>query len=98
MSIADELIELGPFRPGQATVLTAAELNALREELLEGRRLKAARDRFTVFGWTYEGPDLSIACACGWESAFDKPDAGSAYAALAELVRRADEHGEACSG
>jgi len=97
MSLADQIIEHGPYPPDEFRILnvTTAELNELRDELIAARALKellAAR-RFTVDA-VYSG-DLYVTLECNqpdcpWIAEPDTP------ADLAELVQRATEHAEVC--
>ena len=99
MSLADQIIEHGPVEshdqvPRWFEALTAANINALRYELLELRQRRAAdetRERIRVEGVFACGPELSVQCACRrWTVHSERPHT------LAELVRRADQHGEEC--
>lgn len=100
MSLADQIIEHGPVEshdevPRWFEALTAKGINALRDELLEGRRLRAAaeaRERYEVDPY-YDGePWISLECKrC--DQSFDDLQTAS----LAELLRRADQHGEECT-
>lgn len=100
MSLADQIIEHGPVEshdevPHWFEALTAAGINALRDELLELRRLRAAaeaRSRF-VADINFWDDEAVLRCGvCGHRIAIgidpDQP--------LAELVRRTDEHTEEC--
>lgn len=99
MSLADQIIDGGPYRGGdslpiEVQVANDDELNALRDELLELRRLRAAaeaRERIEIDPY-YDGePWMSLECKqC--DQGFDDLQTVT----LTDLVRRADEHGETC--
>lgn len=99
MSLADQIIKHEPWdAAGFAYVhSTGAELNALRDELLELQRLRTAaeaRERVTVEADcnVNDMPLLRTVCdRCGIESEHD------GQLRLAELLRRADQHGEECT-
>lgn len=100
MSLADQIINQGPYRDGdslpiEVQVADSAEVNELRDELMAARALKEllASGRFLVYaaasgdaqiGLTHDG------CPGRWWV-----DLGD-FTALAELVQRAAEHAEVC--
>ena len=97
MSLAEQIIEHGPYPDGEINQLTlnGDEANALREELLELRRLRAqaeALKHIDVSGLGRDDRDVEAHCnRCGvWYATLD------AYSALDELVQRAGEHAEVC--
>ncbi len=98
--LADQIINHQPWQPDALGGISAtgAELNELRDELLELRQLRAAaetRERYEVGAYGAHGYDacLSLSCPpCEWES---DGEWGQALT-LAELNRRAAEHGEEC--
>jgi hypothetical protein len=99
-SLADQIIEHGPWQPGEVQrgfrhlpLTDETQLNALRDELIEGRRLRKAAvealDRVVRdLRANYRTGDKSIEYINGFEDAAET---------LAELVRRADEHTEECA-
>lgn len=100
-SLTDRIIDAGPYAHGDVLppelvqdVFKTHELNALRDELIELRRLRTAAEtleRFEVHGAGYDDTDVALGCPrCGADARLD------AYATLADLVRRADEHAEVC--
>lgn len=101
MSLADQIIEHEPWSPDALAGLnaTGAEMNALRSELLELRLRRQAdedRARFVIRVLSYRsggglvfGIDHLACPAKWWDEAEDSTT-------LAELLRRADEHGEVC--
>ena len=96
MSLADQIIEHQPWGCGLLGSIQATgdELNELRAELLELRRLRAtaeARRSIEIDPYCDGDPWMSLECnRCG--AGFDDLQAVT----LAELVRRADEHTEGC--
>lgn len=96
MSLAEQIIEHGPYPDGEINQLTlnGDEANALREELIDLRRLQAqaeALKRFEVQGWgDRDGGHLQLSHECGNDTWIDEPHT------LAELVQRAGEHTEGC--
>lgn len=99
MSLADQIIDHEPWQPDELAEFhcTGAEANALRDELLELRQLRQAaeaRRRFsvdTLIGGEDEPDSVALYCTnCRWDVYPDAP------VPLAELVRRAAEHGEEC--
>lgn len=95
MKLTDQIIEHGPFvagepQPDWMRSPKATDYNELRNELIAARE---ARERFQVEGIGLYGAsgDLSLRCGrCPWTLHT------SARLTLAELNRRADEHGEEC--
>lgn len=104
MTLADQIIEYGPIAqdyligPGFAGPLRwlcAADVNALRDELLELRRLRAAaeaRERFYVEGGGQHSEGLGIWLTHDCGRILHEPFRSD----LAELCQRADEHGKEC--
>lgn len=107
-SLADQIIEHGPFESGSlmlasfaSELLQAGPLNQLRDELIEGRKLRAAaeaREQYDVFGFGEPGEfgygAVALKCLrCPWQH---ETDTTVDTLTLAELVRRADEHSEEC--
>ena len=101
MNLAERIIDGGPYVAGDVLPdwmrqPTAVGFNALREELLELRRLRAAgeaRKRFEVqASGDYLGEaDIELMCTrCAWIAELDTTFT------LAELNRRADGHTEVC--
>ena len=103
MTLADQIIEHKPWpAAGSFSLeLTGADVNALRDELIEGRRLRAAAEArqeltFAAHGWNDAGTatvrighprcGLNVVEICG----------AGPMMPLAELVRRADGHTEGC--
>lgn len=99
MTLADQIIEHGPWTrndviPGHLRIMMSTDLNALRDELIELRRLRAAaeaRERYEVSLnlWMDQGPSLDCR-TCGAEWPLSDDDT------LTDLVQRADEHTEGC--
>lgn len=109
MSLADDLIEHGEWRndsrcrlitPSLVIGCTGADLNALRDELLELRQLRAAAEEMRALLTELVDPD-----PC-W---FDHNGGCQAHGYLSlapgekcpnertkELLRRVDQHGEEC--
>jgi hypothetical protein len=90
VSIADRIVEAGPFSPGQVLepelvreIFKTGELNALHAELVELRQLRAAAAKAD-----YD--------QCGCLGGILSEWSVSSQEELAELVQRADEHTEAC--
>lgn len=106
MSLADQIIDGGPYAEGDTIRawmlppnLTAAALNALRDELLELRRLRALLEQFEVGGnLDDQDCDISLTChKCSWHIWIEvSPFDDGPTVTLAELVRRAGEHTEDC--
>jgi hypothetical protein len=102
VTLADQITNHEPWNPDALAGMqaTGAELNALRDELLELRRLRAAaevRERFEVGAIPALGSpglaDLSLRHRCRvgvWAVHIERP------LTLAELNRRADGHAEVC--
>jgi hypothetical protein len=100
VSLADLIIEHGPYRDGDSLpiavqVADAEEANALRDELIELRRLQAAGatwERFAVESGSHHpsGVGLWLICPHGRLTEIE----GSPT--LAELNRRAEEHTKGC--
>lgn len=101
MSLADQIIEHQPWSPDALAGFqaTGEEMNALRDELNEGRRLRAAaeaRERINVYAPPYRSGGKVVlgihhdGCPNRWW------DEAADFTALADLVRRADEHTEEC--
>jgi hypothetical protein len=98
MTLADLIIEHGPFTPGDVVLASFANqllhvggLNALRDELIAARKARENRDRLTVLAVPGDDDDdqLLISCSrCPWIVVLE------GTATLAELNRRADEHTE----
>lgn len=100
MDLADQIIDAGPYetrldavRGGMLVGQSAAELNVLRDQLIELRRLKAAAEaqqRFLldVNFWDDHAKVLCLTCRTTWGIG----DGDT----LAELNQRADEHTEVC--
>lgn len=100
MTLADQIIDSGPYRGGDSLpieVQTAGEdqLNQLRDDLLELRRLRAAVARLSRYEvdlnrWT-DPVELSLSHDCPrWYASL------ADSVTLAELVRRADQHTQDC--
>lgn len=106
MSLADQIIDGGPFVPGDVIPAWAADLtrsepmNALRDELIELRQLRAAAEEMRALLTELVDPD-----PC-W---FDHNGGCQAHGYLSlapgekcpnertkELLRRADQHTEEC--
>lgn len=97
MSLAGLIIEHGPYEPYALVpnqvmrFVESEQLNHVRDELIELRRLRTAaeaREQCTVEAY---GTELALTCnRCGWTSWPREP------IHLADLVRRADEHTEGC--
>ena len=97
MDLEDQIIDAGPYVAGQTLpfhpIIAAAELNALRDQLIELRQLKAAaeaRERFDVYINFWDDRATLDHRTCGAELQLDDGDT------LAELNRRAGEHTEVC--
>jgi hypothetical protein len=102
VTLADQIIEHGQFLPGDVmhvnlgeALMSAPAMNALRDELIELRRLRAAdaaRERYGVSLnlWMDQGPSLDCR-TCGAEWPLSDDDS------LPDLVRRADQHTEGCA-
>lgn len=100
MTISDQIIENGPYTagdviPGVLHFPQAAEFNALRDELIELRRLRAAAEALSLYEIDlnrYVDPvELTLYHGCRhWSVTLTDSFT------LAELVRRADQHGEKC--
>jgi hypothetical protein len=97
VSIADRVIDAGPYAAGQTLpvelvrdVFKTAELNELRAELVAGRALKELLGRYEITGVGYDFHEVELWCRCGWNVEVN------ANTGLAELVQRADEHTEVC--
>lgn len=98
MSLADQIIEHGPYEPGHAVPaevesLSSTELNELRDELIELRQRRQADEALERYDIapghaSAYGRMTCLACYEPWE--IRDP------LTLAELVRRAAEHGEEC--
>ena len=102
MSLADQIIEHGPYTPGEVQrgfkhlpLTDETALNELRDELIAARALKEllASGRFEVWAAADSDPWMALGCnnGCGWVV-----DLGSSPIGLAELVQRAGEHAEGC--
>lgn len=99
MTLADQIINHEPWNPDQLAQLnaTGADLNALRDELLEGRRLR------TVGEARCHSCDHTAAMhhddGC-WRSVLTgtigRHLVCPCTVPLAELLRRADQHREEC--
>ena len=104
MSLADQIIEHGPYRGGDrmtavmAGVVDLTQINELRDELVAGRALKEllAGGRFNVYasllrarGGAFLGLEHD-GCPSRWYAELDD------FTALAQLVQRAGEHAEVC--
>lgn len=101
MSLADRIIEDGPFIAGDVMPAWAGEfhrtqaLNELRDELIAARALKEllTSGRFTIDAVWSSDLYITIECNrpdCPWIAEPDTP------ADLGDLVRRAGEHAEVC--
>lgn len=92
MNLADQIIHGGPVDLDEiARLITAADLTALRDELIAGRKLTALLGELKVTALYTYGPTLSLRHTCPhWAVHIDQA------MTLAELVRRADEHTEGC--
>lgn len=98
MTLADQIIEHGPYRGGdqlpiEVQTADSAEINAFRAELIELMKLRAAaeaRSRLIVDldFWNDTALLVCMTCRARMPLGPDEP--------LAELVRRADEHTEEC--
>jgi len=107
VSLADQIIEHGPFvagevQPGWMRLPKAVDYNALRDELIEGRRLRAAaeaRSRFQISVNAFrDGEGAYVALRHGiCDIAEYEDEGGGPTIDLAELDRRADEHTEGCA-
>lgn len=91
-SIADQMIEHGPYQPHQAVAWwDTAALNELRDELTAARALRDLLGQVEVSALYTLGPILQIRHTCPhWAAHVDRP------LSLAELVQRASEHAEVC--
>lgn len=103
MTLADQIIEHGRWNDAGRIMCTVemAELNALRDELIERRKFRAAaeaRERYEVSVSAFrDGEGAYVAMRHGdCDVAEYEDDAGGPVIALAELVRRGDEHTEEC--
>ena len=85
MNLADQIIEHGPYVVDEIAYVTGstAEFNALRDELIELRKLRAAAARAD-----YD--------QCGCLGGILGEWSVMSQAELDELVQRADEHTEDC--
>lgn len=105
MSLADQIIEHGPWKPGtiglelladtSGALIIPEAVNELRDELIAARALKELLGRFQVEALGAHGYDARIYThcgTCGWEHEGDWEQPFG----LAELVQRAREHGEVC--
>lgn len=103
MSLADQIIEQGPVVAGDTMpfptapnghpIITAAEINELRDELIAARALIELLGRFHIEPTMVRtgAVHIRLACRhCRWEHWTDEPGD------LAELVQRATEHAEVC--
>lgn len=97
--LGDTIIEVGPFAPGEEmgglgmALHRSADLNELRDELIELRRLKAAAEahgHFMVFVNFWNDTATLDHVPCGTELQLGDGDT------LADLNQRADEHTEVC--
>lgn len=100
VSLADQIIEHGPWRDGGRIMGTVdmADLNELRDELIAARKTRERQERFHVEG---DGSEVDsvvvIRCAhCKWthEHVIQGRETTWRTLDLAELNRRADEHGD----
>ena len=93
MILADQIINLGPWdegAPAPSLLPSAAALNQLRNELLELRQLRAAAQQLGRYRVEATTTWLTHDCDHNAGDILDGP------VTLAELVRRADEHGKDC--
>lgn len=102
MSLADLIIEHGPYLAGDLLpewkrLTAAADHNALRDELIELRRLRAAAET------RLNGPMVARLRTCAadtspnWDGRITiYPPEARELVNLIDLVRRADEHAEEC--
>lgn len=99
MTLADLIIEHGPFTPGDvilasfaSQLLRVGDLNELRDELIAAR--KAAERREKIFVdidfWNDEAHLGCLACGTRFCIGIDADET------LGDLDRRADEHTEEC--
>lgn len=106
-SLADQIIEHGPFEPGcivlasfASELLQVGPLNQLRDELIEGRKLLAAAEQMRRLLADLVDPDPCWLDHHGYCQAhgLHSPPCPHARAKelLAELGRRADEYSEEC--
>lgn len=96
MTLADQIIEHGPYEPRHALVSwDTAALNELRDELIAARALTEllASGRYAVEPVVVRTGRATLWLTCNRCRWFDGIDA---TAALGELVRRAAEHAEVC--
>jgi len=94
VTLADQIIEHEPWSPDALGSIQATgdELNELRAELLELRRLRAALASFTVSIDRWVDPsELDLT-----HDDRHVIDSFTKRITLADLVRRADEHTEGC--
>lgn len=94
-TLADELIEHGPFEPGHVVLsgfasrlLNVADLNALRDELLELRKLRSAAEAARTFIDNVPGSESDF-----WDP-IDFDNFEALEAAIAQMPPRAGEHTE----
>jgi hypothetical protein len=92
-SLADQIIEHGPLTDGELALLPlfqggARDFNALRDELIEGRRLKAAAK--ALFDHVPGGESDF------WDDT-DFANWHTLETVVAGLVRRADDHTKGCA-
>lgn len=98
MTLADLIIDGGRWNADGSyrLDLTSDQVDALRDELLELRQRRQAdeeRERYDVYGVGTESyGGIVTQHSCGWTAQIDTDDPTT----LAELNRRADQHGEEC--